>query len=137
MGFPSPINFNKVFYFLFNALQNICLSVFRGCAPYEAYFVRTSQLSLIIDIVGISIQVNLYYTHFKKVWSQPCRSFLYHIFIQLYCSLSIMAYTNLQSVITFIPPDACIPHLLLIPLTFLSTSLRPFHKLLPHLNNVY
>ena len=38
----------------------------RDCAPYAVNYVCTSQLSLIIDIVGLSIQSNLYYTHFKK-----------------------------------------------------------------------
>ena len=52
--------FKTICYILFNN------KLFRDCAPYAANVVCTSQLSLIIDIVGLSIQSNLYYTHFKK-----------------------------------------------------------------------
>ena len=66
------------------SLIHICSKLYRGCAPNEANSVCTSQLSLIIDTVGLSIQITLYYTHFFKVWSQPfdaCKPHFYTIIL--------------------------------------------------------
>ena len=47
------------------------IKLFCDCAPYAANYVCTSQLSLISNIVGLSIQITLYYTHFKKCGHSP------------------------------------------------------------------